>query len=164
MATIIELVLSGALHRLDPGLGPREMEVRRIFLLPRARDWLAKELLESTSNWNIEENPVQQLDALVYEFCIGEPLAIGQRFKALRPVGNGVWELKTADLRLFGWFVQKDCFIVCDCDTTLRVKQMRLYPGYRDQAVRFRERLDLDEPKFIAGDDPNDVVSDCYQP
>lgn len=82
----------------------------------------------------------------------------------MRPVGNGVWELKTADLRLFGWFVQKDCFIVCDCDTTLRVKQMRLYPGYRDQAVRFRERLDLDEPKFIAGDDPNDVVSDCYQP
>ena len=154
MATIIELQLSGALYRLDPGLGPREMEVRRIFLLPRARDWMAKELLEAGSSWNIEEDPVQQLDALVYEFCVGEPLAIGQRFKALRPVGNGV----------FGWFVQKDCFIICDCDTTLRVKQLRLYSGYRDQAVRFRERLDLDEPKFVGGDDPDDVVSDCYQP
>ncbi|WP_062176419.1 hypothetical protein [Sphingopyxis sp. C-1] len=164
MATVLELMLSGALYRLDPGLGPRELEVRRIFLLPRARDWMEKELPDTASNWNIEEDPAQQLDALVYEFCVGEPLAIGQRFKAVRPVGDGVWELKTADLRIFGWFAQKDCFIVCDCDTTLRVKQMSLYRGYRDQAVRFRERLDLDEPKFVAGDDPNDVVSDSYQP
>jgi hypothetical protein len=75
-------------------------------------------------------------------------------------LGDGIWELKTADLRLFGWFLQKDCFIVSDIDDTGRIKQSNLYRGYCLQAVRRRDALELNEPKFIRGDNPDDVVSD----
>jgi hypothetical protein len=162
MATLLELVQQGKLFRVDPVLGRNEMEMRRIFLLPRSRDWLVEVLPIAESTWKIEESPAEQLDALVYQFCVGQPLKIGDRFKSLVHLGDGVWELKTADLRLFGWFVRKDHFVVSDCDHTDRIKRVNLYRGYCEQAVRQRDALELDEPKYIGGDNPDDVISDCY--
>ena len=162
MATILNLAQSGEVIKVDPVLGLRELELRRIYLLPRAHKWLLTVLPKTDSNWNIEQTPSEQLDALIYEFCSGKQLQVGIRFKALVHLGDGVWELKTSDLRLFGWFTQKDCFIASDCDEAGRVKKVGLYRGYCEQAVRLRNELDLDEPKFIAGDNPDDVVSDCY--
>jgi hypothetical protein len=164
MATLIELTLAGELIKLDPALGLREMEQRRIYMLPRAATWLAKDLVEAESTHNIEESPAQQLDALLYEFCVGQAIPVVHRFKALDHLADGIWELKTADLRLFGWFAYKDCFIICDCNLAREVKRMNMYRAYCEQAVRFRNVLNLDEPKFISGDNPHDVVSDCYFP
>jgi hypothetical protein len=162
MATLLELLNQGELFRFDPMLGWNEMEMRRIFLLSEARNWLEEKLPTAEATWQIEVNPAEQLDALVYEFCSGKPLQVGTRFKSLVHLGDGIWELKTADLRLFGWFVRKDHFVVSDCDHTDRIKRVNLYRGYCEQAVRRREALNLDEPKYIGGDNPDDVVSDCY--
>lgn len=162
MATLLNLVEIGAVVRVDPVLGPKELEMRRIYLLPRAFEWISEVLPGADSSWDLENRPNEQLDALIYEFCSGVPLQIGRRFKALVHLGDGIWELKTADLRLFGWFTQKDCFVASDCDDAGRVKKVGLYRGYCQQAVRLRDALDLDEPKFITGDDPDDVVSNCY--
>ncbi len=162
MATLLELVQQGKLFRFDPALGRNELETRRIFLLPPARSWLEETLPTTESTWKIEVNPAEQLDGLVYEFCSGKPLEFGTRFKSLVHLGAGIWQLKTADLRLFGWFVAKDSFVVSDCDHTDRIKRVHLYKGYCEQAVQRRETLELDEPKYIGGDNPDDVVSDCY--
>ncbi|MFN0045600.1 MAG: hypothetical protein ACKVOS_03955 [Sphingorhabdus sp.] len=162
MATLLDLVMTGEVIKVDPVLGPRELELRRIYLLPKACKWLSEILPNTDSNWNIEETPSEQLDALLYEFCSGMQLQVGIRFKALVHLGDGIWELKTADLRLFGWFTQKDCFVVSDCDEAGRVKEIGLYQGYCRQAVWRRDELNLDEPKFVTGDNPHDVVSDCY--
>jgi hypothetical protein len=160
MATLIELHAQGRVFRIDPALSWRELEARRLFVLPDAWKWIELVLPTKNSTWNIQESPVEQLDALTYEFCVGQELAVGTRFKCLTHLGDGIWQLKTADLRLFGWFSQKDCFIISDLDDTGRIKQSNLYPGYCKQAVRRRDALDLDEPKFIHGDNPDDVVSD----
>ena len=162
MATTVELAALGILVKVDPVLGSKELEMRCIYLLKSAHKWLVEVLPKTDSNWNIQETPSEQLDALIYEFCSGKPLPVGKRFKALVHLGDGIWELKTADLRLFGWFIQKDYFVVSNCDETGRVKQVGLYRGYCEQAVRFRSILDLNEPKFIAGDNPDDVISDWY--
>jgi len=163
MATLLKLAETGEVIKVDPVLGLRELELRRIYLLPRAKNWLAEVLPETDSDRNIEEHPSQQVDALFYEFCSGQPLPVGRRFKALVHLGDGVWELKTADVRLFGWFTQKDWFVVSDCDSKYNLMQRRdLYRGYCVQAVRLREKLSLDEPKYITGDNPDDVISDCY--
>lgn len=160
MATLLQLVEQGRVVRIDPALGVREFEVRRLWALPEACGWIAKELPELASTWNVEESPIEQMDALIYEFCAGKPLAIGTRFKSLTHLGDGIWQLKTADLRLFGWFVKKDAFIVSDCDDAGRIKQSNLYRGYCEQAVRRRNALELEEPKYLTGDNPHDVVSD----
>ena len=162
MATLLELERRGDVFRFDPALAWNEYEDRRIFLLPPARDWIQNVLPTLGSTWNIEISPEEQLDTLFYEFCSGRPLAVGGQFKKLNPINNGMWELKTSDLRVFGWFPSKDCFVVTDCDDTDKIKRLNLYRPYCDQGVRRREALNLDEPKYFTGDDPNDVVSDCY--
>ena len=159
MATLIELENAGQVFRIDPALGPREQEWRRIFVLPELRQWLEDVLPTLGSTWNIEQSPIEQLDALVATFCSGETLTFGQQFKLLTGIKDGIWELKTADLRMFGWFYMKDCFVGTDTNLTDEIKRMRMYQPYCDQAVRRRNALDLDEPKFIQGDDPNAVVS-----
>ena len=162
MATLVNLAIIGSVIKVDPILGLREMELRRIYLLPRAQEWLKNVLPETDSDRLTEEVPLMQVDALFYEFCSGQALRVGTRFKALVHLGDGVWELKTADVRLFGWFTQKDCFVVSDCDSKYRILKLGLVRPYSEQAVRFRENLDLDEPKFVPGDNPDDVISDCY--
>ncbi len=162
MATLLELVAADVITKVDPMLGLREMEMRCIFLLPRALKWLSEVLPNAESDWNIQEEPSEQLDALFYEFCAGKSLQVETRFKCLTNLGEGIWQLKTADLRLFGWFAKKDHFVVCDCDLATRIKISGLYKGYCQQAVRFRDDLDLNEPKFVSGDNPDDVISDCY--
>jgi hypothetical protein len=47
---------------------------------------------------------------------------------------------------------------------TDNVKRHRLYYGYANEAARFRDRLDLDAPKFVPGDDPHAVVSNFSYP
>jgi hypothetical protein len=162
MATLLELEDQRRVIRIDPALSWREFEARRLYVLPNAYEWIEESLPAKVSNWNIQESPAEQLDVLIYEFCVGNPLAFGERFKCLTHLGGGVWELKTADLRLFGWFSHKDCFIVSDCDDTGRIKLSNLYSGYCKQVVRRRDELDLDEPKFVPGDNPDDVVSDWH--
>lgn len=85
-------------------------------------------------------------------------------FKPLTHIEDGIWELKTADLRIFGWFFVRDCFIGSAANLTDTIKQLHLYRPYVQEAVRLRDALDLDIPKFIPGDDPHAVVSDFDYP
>jgi hypothetical protein len=165
MATVVELVLRGDLIKFDPPLSPAEFEDRKIYLVPQACEWLKNTLPGLGSTWNIEVTPEEQADQFLTDFCSGERLAVNHGIKLLQPVGQGVWELKTADLRIFGWFVKRDQFVMSSCEAKERLKDVQgLYHGYINEAVHRRNHLDLDEPKFIAGDNVNDVVSNWYFP
>jgi hypothetical protein len=164
MATVLELVLARRLFKLDPALEPNEREWRFIYPSPRFHTRIANDLPGWTSIWKVEVSPTQQLDALVEVFCSGETLTFGTQFKPLNHLGNGIWELKTPDLRIFGWFCKKDHFVAGTMDLAFNVKSHNLYPGYAGEVERFRDQLDLDEPKFVAGEDPNVVVSNYNYP
>lgn len=164
MATITTLVQSGALEKLDPELEPQELEHRLIYIHASLLSRLETDIVQWESIWQIEQSPVQQLDALVEIFCSGEALTIGRRFKTLNHLGAGVWELKTPDLRLFGWFPHKNCFLLVELDLTNKVKTHNLYAGYAGSVVRKRDGLDLDEPKYVTGTDPSNVVSNYNFP
>jgi hypothetical protein len=164
MATVVELARAGVLSKIDPALEANEQEWRSIYVLPRCRSRIENDLPNWTSDWKVEETPLQQLDALAEVFCSGVALTFGRRFKPLRPTENGIWELKTADLRIFGWFAARDCFIGGALDLTFNVKNHGLYTGYVGEVVRHRDLLDLNEPKFVPGDNPNDVVSNYDYP
>ena len=132
---------------------------------PKLLQWIQNDLPSLQSTWRIEQSPIEQLDDLMQVFCSGEPLTVGWQFKSLAHVADGVWELKTPDLRIFGWFHQRDCFIGVIGDTADRIKQYHLYEGYsRVEVVGFRNALDLDEPKYIPGDNPHAAVSNYSYP
>ncbi len=159
MSTLLDLVRVGELVRLDPALEGNELEWRIVYALPRLLPQLEEELPTYVSQWRVEVVPLQQFDFLLEMFCAGEALTFDRMFKPLTHIQDGVWELKTPDLRLFGWFPVKDCFVMAAMDTAFKVKTHNLYAGYANMVAYWRNQLSLDPPKFIPGKDPNDVVS-----
>jgi hypothetical protein len=161
MATIIDLEHRGVLTKLDPELPPTQQELRRIYLGPKLVAWITDVLPNLESDRGLETSPHGQFDELISIFCSGDTLTYDWQFKPLNYVENGIWELKTADLRIFGWFSAKDCFIGVIADTKQRIIEHKLVAPYSNVEVApFREKLDLDEPKFVPGVDPHAVVTD----
>lgn len=163
MPTLAQLEERGALHKLDPQLGPREQEDRLIYASPKFVKWVVDELPNLGSTWKLEDSPEEQLFALFLEFARGDVMTYGHQFKRLYQRPGNTWELKTADLRIFGWFVHRDCFVAVVANTAEFVKEHNLYRGYVGEVVRFRDALQLDLPKSIDGEDPHAVLSnyDC---
>jgi hypothetical protein len=164
MATLSELVAAGDLHKYDPELPPNEFELRTFLGSDRVAKWAVKELPALARDLDSELTPEQAFSALMETFCGGTELEIPKDFHPMRPVGKGkneqgIWELRTRDLRIFGWFPVRDVFVAVSAHTAKKVKDLDIYPGLVLEAVSFRDKLDLDEPKFIKGDDPNAVVS-----
>jgi hypothetical protein len=167
MATIAKLLEDGAIFNIDPELDLGALPNRCLYGLPSFRRFL-DELPELGSTWNIDQSPLDQFDDLINEFLGSEPLTVSKRFGPIYPSKGsawpGVWELKTADLRIFGWFPMKDVFFAAFGCTAERVKESNLYNGFKNEVVRIRANLPLDEPKFVSGRNFEDVVSLIYRP
>jgi hypothetical protein len=161
MATLLDLTRGAApvLRRLDPVFEDSAQEFRCILCSPKLEAWIAQELPVLVSPLGVELSPLEQFFALAQTFCSDEPLTYGDHFKPLYCRGQGVWELRTSDLRTFGWFPLKDHFVGVVANDATYIKDHDLYPGYIGEVVRFRNQLDLDEPKFIQGEEAKDVVS-----
>jgi len=167
MATLTKLVADGALFEIEPDLDPGAQPFRYLYAVPGFRRFL-DEVPSLESAWNIEETPAEQLDDLLAEFLGTEPFAVRWRFGPLFPPRGkpwpGVWELKTADLRIFGWFPRRNCFIAVNGCHAAKVKQIHgLYGAFRDEVVRVRNALPIDEP-YVTGEDYHDVISLLYFP
>jgi hypothetical protein len=159
MATILELADAGQLFKFDANLDWDQQEFRELYCSPRCKDRILTGLPTWGSSWGIEIPPYEQFDAITARFAAGLHLIFERQIRPLMPYDEGIWELKTQDLRIFGWFPRFDCFVATMIDGAERIKLHGLYEGYRSDAVRFRSLLSLNEPKFIPGDDPHAVVS-----
>lgn len=111
------------------------------------------------SDWDIESRPDEQMDALVAIYASGAVLTFGHDLRPLSHAREGVWELKTPDLRIFGWFYKMDCFVADKAGGASKIKDHDLYYGYINEVVRFRNALDLTPPKYVPGEDPRVVIS-----
>jgi hypothetical protein len=164
MATPLDLDRRGALFKLDV-LDQGTLELRAFYASPDLHRWLTGTLPRMASAWGVELTPQEQFVELAETFCAGERLVYGTQLKPLTHIVDGVWELKTADIRIFGWFHRKDCFIGAVADDATRIKTYNLYRGYANVTTRrFRDALDLDQPKFVLGDNPHAVVSNFDYP
>ncbi len=171
MATILELAQppEQKLFKLEAQLEGDEQEYRLVYVSHKVKERLCSEAPAWSSQWNLAQTPYEQFSAFMSRFISGEVLIFDHDFNALhrnengiRNYDDGIWELKTADVRLCGWFYKSDCFVGVCIDEAWRVKSYNLYVGYRGEVIRFRNALDLDEPKFIAGGEPVNVVSNFY--
>jgi hypothetical protein len=94
--------------------------------------------------------PSEQMDFLLYQFISGKPIT-SMPPKCMLPESEGIWELRTHDLRFFGWFWRKGVFVISSAETKARCKTVGVYGRCRLQARRDRDRLELDLPKFVNG-------------
>ncbi len=160
MATAQHLADRGILVRIEIELDPDEEPQRVLYALPRVKLWIDEELPEIKSDGYVHGalNPSEQAESLFYDVVSGKsPLDMAP--KCMKPDEDGVWELRTHDLRFFGFFWRKGVFVMTSADTKAKcIKVNGLASGHRNNAIYFRGGLDLDEPKFVPGSNPNDVL------
>ncbi len=106
--------------------------------------------------------PKIQLDTELHGFCDGLGLAYGTDTKRLHPIEHGVWELKTSDLRLFGWFAAKNYFILHAGAFKVALKKFDDYAPYIEQVVECRKKFQ-DLPGPVLGG-VADVISNRPRP
>ncbi len=146
---------------MDPGLEAHELPNRRLYASPDFVRWLDAELPELEGDTvDADLSPIEQVFALFHKYVVGESFGSDRRFKKLSGTPNHhVWELKTDDVRVFGWVPKKDVYICCYGDLKLSIETLKKYGRYIAQTKFFRDHLDLDEPKAIEGERYQDVIS-----
>jgi hypothetical protein len=160
MSTIEHLVNSGAISRIEAEMDKRQQPMRLLYGTPGFIGWL-NEILEGAQPPNRlgDATPAEQIDQIFHEFLSGMPLIYNKQFRFIRAEKNAVWEFKTPDTRIFGWFLKKDCFVGVFGDWADQVKRHDLYRGYRIEIRRIRRELGVDDILCVEGVSPHDVLS-----
>jgi hypothetical protein len=160
MTTIEDLVATGAISRIEVDMAAREQPYRLLYGTPSFIAWLGELVNGAEPALRVgEATAAEQIDQLFHMFLIGAPLIHVRQFRYIRAEKNAVWELKTPDTRIFGWFMKKDCFVCVFGDWADRVKDHELYRGYRIAIRRLRRELGVDNTLYVEGVDPSDVLS-----
>ncbi len=160
MPTITDLVDSGAIVKIDVDLAARDQPLRLLYGTPEFIAWLGDVLKGAQPPRLLGHSSVaEQIDDLFYSFLSGEQLIFTRQFRVVRAEDNAVWELKTPDVRIFGWFMAKDCFVAVFGNWTDTIKDHDLYRGYRIAIRRLRRELGIDTTLCVKGVTPDDVLS-----
>ncbi len=146
------------LTRITVPLGRREFDDRKFYAMPSFVRFLQEILPGATTGvLGAVESPKAQMDTLLRKWNSGKPMAYSRAFSNLKPTVRGVWEMKTADLRVFGWIYRPKVFIAAFAGFADDYKSQggnlpkESYADARDRVVWIRDRLDLDPPAFVTG-------------
>ena len=147
---------------IDP-LEPDELAWRTLYGTMEFLNWLGAELPNISHNALYSDlSPQEQVFAIFTEYASGEYLSSDRRFKKLNwTPDHCIWELKTDEIRIFGWVPQKNNFICCYGGDKSTIETLSLYGRYIAQTVRVRQNIDLDEPKHLTSRRYCDVISDA---
>lgn len=162
MATLKELEDSGLLVRIEVELNMGELPWRRVFGTQDFLKWL-DEVLPTLTTTVIggDTEPIEQVDAVFHEYIIGRHLDENHHFKPLSWTPDwSIWEFKTPDIRIFGWLVEKDAFVCAFGDMKDEIELMKKYGAYIAKTKYVRDQLPLNEPKYVASKEYDDVLSD----
>lgn len=94
--------------------------------------------------------PLLQAAGLFNRFVAGEPFERPLP-REMRPVGGGIWELRTDDLRFFGWFPRPKIFVITAAHPKKVCKDKHLYPALKAQAAHDRANIGLWNGNFMTG-------------
>lgn len=153
MATPRSLADEKKLVGMGGNLAPHECAMRTMYATPDVISWIRSELMTLSTDGFVEgaATPKEQAAIQIRSYIKGDPYEKWMLPRLLRPHDRFVWELRTPDLRLFGWFYRKCVFILAAIAPAAHCKDHDLYTGYINLVCSVRDSLDLDEPKFETG-------------
>lgn len=165
MATLEQLEIAGVLIRHHPSLERWEMPERCMRYSIDFGNWSDGILKPAVRVRGRNLSPYEQVEQIFHDFVIGRPMTYGVHHRKLEPLGQHIWELKTPDVRVFGWFARRGHFVAMDGefkDNLSSSKQKKstaqLYNPHIQRVLDFRNALALDEPKLITGLNHNDIL------
>jgi hypothetical protein len=155
MATLANIATA---TKVEIPLGRREFHEREFWALPSFMNELTNVVPAlQTGRLNAPLSPIEQLDDILHKWIVGKPMRYGNRLKDLTPRESETWEMKTADLRIFGWIYRPKIFVGAfigyadDYKPHGNQPATESYAAAQNRVVEIRNRLDLDPPKFATG-------------
>jgi hypothetical protein len=157
MATFEKIIEDKLLIPVVIRLGRGQFYERKLYVFPDWLRWMREAVPKlTTGRAQSAATPAEQLVERIRQWLSGEPMKNGPMFKEMNyPKDNDVWELKTDDLRLFGWMYQPKQFIVASCGYTDDYKDPTKTKNYADDVravMSARDALPLDGAKFVKGE------------
>ncbi len=156
MATLDKLVEDGTIVRVKLRLRHGQFDERKLYAYPECLEWMKVEVPKMvTGRLQSDLTPALQLTTLLLQWITGKPMAYGRMFQDMLPQSEEVWELKTPDLRLFGWIYRPREFIAVRggyADDYKEPTKTKFYGDDRQAVVDARNALPLDTPKFATGE------------
>ena len=152
MSTIKQLCNNGEITEYLGDLLPNQYAERKVYFSNDLCNWL-DDISEYTPSQRSNTAPIELIYDIFNKMVSGNKM-VGE-YVHLRPQHEGIYEIKANPLRIFGWFIKKNIFIACFCDTKPKLKNKK-YPSitvdnYVSKTINYRKNLNLDEPKFIKG-------------
>lgn len=96
-----QLIQAGLVEAVPILLGPRDHRFRWLYWTREFSEWCTKVSKASAPPGVSLASPAEQLNQAFADFVAGRPLT--GMTKCDPPKGQGIWRLKTPDLRLYGW-------------------------------------------------------------
>lgn len=113
-----DLVRRGLIEPVPVLMGPRDQRFRRLYWTKDAsRWWQSVSELPSRSLASLPE----QLNQAFADFIVGRPMT--GMTKCDPPRGQGIWRLKTPDLRLYGWAPCNNAMVLAAGELKQRLAQ-----------------------------------------
>ena len=85
---------------------------RRVYVSEEFRRCIREDVPNYTRRDETQATPLAQIVAELRGFCAGEALVVARDFHCLERFEKCVWQLKTPDVRLVGWFVAKNWMVL----------------------------------------------------
>ncbi len=155
MATFDKLLKDKRLIPVSLKLRRGQFPERKIYAYPECIEWMREVPRMVTGRLASGFTPQEQLVERVRQWLAGDPMEYGRMFHDMDPRTDDVWEMKTADLRIFGWMYRPQQFIAVRggyADDYKEPTKTKNYADDRREVVKAREALPLDGEKFVRGD------------
>ncbi|MGE5514333.1 MAG: hypothetical protein ACM31D_00770 [Bacteroidota bacterium] len=156
-STITSLRLQQKLFPLVLRLEPGEAAHRFVYGTPGFMTWWSQELPKLPMDVEEVLSPKEQIFALLTDFASGLRMDYPKELEEMKPPEGGIWEFQTVDVRVFGFFPERNHFIGVFGDSTKRCHDYGLHRGYMNECIRICDReLVLDR---IFGGKIDDVIT-----
>jgi hypothetical protein len=156
MTTFDRLLQSKNLIRVTRQLPRGQFHERRFYAYPDCLEWMKSEVPQlTTGRAQSAFTPLEQLMERLRQWMAGDAMRYGPWFHDMTPKSDHVWELKTDDLRIFGWMYQPCAFIAVrggQADDYKEPTKIKNYADERREVIKARDTLPLDGKKFAEGE------------
>lgn len=159
MSTMATLISKGTLQSVNMGLLGDELAERGLFGTQRLFRFLGEDLPKIPSQDSVLSTEEQTAN-LFGRFLTNRPFILRSPISPIRHLRDAIWEMKTLDVRLFGWFVERDCLVLdSGCDVKLLKSGKLNYSGFINQTSYVRKNLGFEAADYIQGTTPNDILT-----
>ena len=155
MATFTKLLEDRVLIKVGIKLLAGQFPERKLYAFPECWDWMRKVVPTlKTGTVGSDFTPQEQQIYRLRQWIAGLPIEHDRMFHDMKPHESGVWEMKTADLRYFGWMYRAREFVIARCGYADDFKgdtKEKTYGAERDKVIQLRDALPLDGEKMKEG-------------